>query len=258
MPGNKPLVIVQDRERRLLAELGTTMRAVDRAQASVVTGWNSVTRANARLLLLVLAGWLERFFVGTIAGGRRAIYTLSRQGAALVEAPYRGIRRRAGRWFSSDLFVEHQLLINSIFLAVKYKPLSGTVTFVRWQSFYDPISQLIPLMPDGFFEVNTGCGIRAHFLEVDLGNEPQRIWRTKVQRYLQMAISGEFSRVFQQQQFRVLVIAHSDRRLDQIRKTTAKLTDKIFWFATFKNIQRDGMWSLIWLRPTGDQHHSLM
>jgi hypothetical protein len=259
MPGTDRIVIVQDRERRLLRELGTTLRVVDREQAGVIVGWNSVTRANARLLLLFLAGWLERFFVGTISGGRRAIYTLSRQGAALIEAPYRGIRRRSGRWFSSDLFVEHQLRINSIFIAVKYRSLPAPEErFLAWRAFYDPISAAIQLMPDAYFELAIAGSVRASFLEVDLGNEPQRIWRSKVQRYLHLAISGEFSRIFQQQQFRVLVIAHSDRRLEQIRQTASKVTDKIFWFATFNNIQRDGLWSPIWLRPNGDQRHSLL
>jgi hypothetical protein len=258
MPGTDRNVIVQDRDRCLFRELGDTVRILDREQASVIAGWTSVTRANARLLLLHRAGWLERFFVGTISGGRKAIYTLSRQGAALVEAPYRGIRRRPGRWFSSDLFAEHQLRINSIFITVKYRSLpSPDARFLGWRPFYDPISSAIQLMPDGYFELELADGVRASFLEVDLGNEPQRIWRVKVQRYLQLAISGEFSRIFGQQQFRVLVIAHSDRRLDRIRATAAKLTNKIFWFATFNNIQRDGLWAPIWIRATGDQRHSL-
>jgi len=259
MPGTERIVIVQDRERRLFRELGSTLRVVDREQASVIVGWNSVTRANARLLLLFLAGWLERFFVGTIHGGRRAIYTLSRQGAALIEAPYRGIRRRSGRWFSSDLFVEHQLRINSIFITAKHRAFpSPGVRLLTWRAFYDPISAAIPLMPDAYFEIGISGGVRASFLEVDLGNESQRIWRAKVNRYLHLAISGEFSRTFQQQQFRVLVIAHSHRRLEQIRQTASKVTDKIFWFATFNDIQRDGLWSQIWLRPIGDQRHSLL
>lgn len=259
MPGTNQIVIVQDRELRLFRELGDVLRAVDREQASSIAGWNSVTRANARLLLLHRAGWLERFFIGTITGGRRAVYTLSRHGAGLIEAPYRGIRRRSGRWFNSDLFVEHQLHINSVFITAKYRSIpSPEAHFVGWRAFYDPISPAIQLMPDAYFELEIGGGVRGSFLEVDLGNEPQRIWRSKIQRYLQLAISGDFYRIFQQQQFRVLVIAHSNRRLDRIRETTAKLTSKIFWFTTFNNIQRDGLWSPMWIRATGDQRHSLI
>jgi hypothetical protein len=258
MPGNKQVVIVQDRERRLLGELGNTLRIVDREQASAIVGWNSVTRANARLLLLVFAGWLERFFVGTISGGRKAIYTLSHAGGALVGAPYRGIRRRSGRWFSSDLFVEHQLRINSIFIAVKYRHLPPQIRLLTWRLFYNPIAPAIQLMPDAYFELENAAGVRAGFLEVDLGTESQRIWRAKVQGYLQLAVSGDFSRVFGREQFRVLVIANSDRRLDRIRGTVAQLTNKIFWFTTFNNIQRDGLWSPIWNRPTGDQRQSLL
>ena len=259
MPGTKRLVILQRRDLTLLWELGTILRAVDREQASVVTKWKSVTRANSRLLLLYRAGWLDRFFVGTINGGRRAIYTLSRQGAIRIGAPYRGIRRKAGRWFSSDLFVEHQLHVNSILLAAKYGALpSEQIRFLRSQAFYEPICAAIPLQPDGYFEMETPRGISASFIEIDLGNEPQRIWRAKIQRYVQLAISGEFAKIFNQPQFRVLVIADSGRRAEQIRRTAGSVIDKIFWFTSFESIHRDGLWSPIWIRPTGERRHSLL
>ena len=56
----------------------------------------------------------------------------------------------------------------------------------------------------------------------------------------------------------MLVVANSDKRLTNIRATVAKSTDKIFWFTTLENINRDGIWSPVWLRPTGDQRHSLL
>jgi len=75
----------------------------------------------------------------------------------------------------------------------------------------------------------------------------------KVQLYLQLAASGEFSTLFHQQQFRVLIVASSARRLANLRQTIAGLTDKIFWLTTLESINQGRFWSAVWLRPTGDQ-----
>ena len=96
------------------------------------------------------------------------------------------------------------------------------------------------------------------FLEVDLGTEALPVLQKKIQLYLQLAVSGEFARIFSQPQFRVVLVLHSDRRLESVRALTAKMTDKIFWFSTFDNINRDSFWSPIWLRPTGTGKHSLL
>jgi hypothetical protein len=93
---------------------------------------------------------------------------------------------------------------------------------------------------------------------VDLGTEALRIWKQKIANYLQLALSANFSRLFGQQQFRVLVVAQSERRLQSIRDTVAETTDKIFWFSTFGIIERKGFWASVWLRPVGDQRHPLL
>src|SRR5207253_11501302 len=123
---------------------------------------------------------------------------------------------------------------------------------------HHPISEAIKLIPDGYFESAFGDVVRSSFLEVDLGTEALSVWLQKTGYYLQLARSGEFSTRFRQPQFRVLVVANSERRLANIRASIANSTDKIFWFSTFENINRDGIWSPIWLRPAGDQRHSLL
>jgi hypothetical protein len=80
----------------------------------------------------------------------------------------------------------------------------------------------------------------------------------KVQLYLQLAASGEFSTLFHQSQFRVLVVATSARRVASLRQTIAGLTDKIFWLTTLESINQDRFWSAVWLRPTGDQMQPLI
>ena len=62
MTGNKRSgFVVQDRDRHLLSELGV-MRILDRESSKIVAGFGSTRRANDRLLQLVRAGLLRRFF----------------------------------------------------------------------------------------------------------------------------------------------------------------------------------------------------
>jgi hypothetical protein len=259
MAGNRRRgVVLQDRDRHLLAELAV-MRIIDREVTKVVAGFGSTTQVCLRLLELTRAGLLRRFFVGTIGSGRKAIYTLSPKGAELVNARLGGISRPEGKLVTGDRFVEHQTGINDVYLAVKYPRLSDPgIRLSRWHTFRQPISEAIKLTPDGYFEIACQQGIRSMFLEVDLGTEALSVWKQKSAYYLQLAVSGEFAQRFRQPQFRVLVVANSDRRLANIRGVVAKLSDKIFWFTTLDTIKRDGIWSPVWLRPTGDQRQSLL
>jgi hypothetical protein len=253
MAGNRRRgVVIQDRDRHLLSEL-SVMRIIDRETAKVIAGYGTTTQVNKRLLELTNAGLLRRFFVGTIHSGRKAVYTLSVRGADAVAAQLGGINRPEGRLVTGDGFVAHQFAINEVYLAVKYKSLPAEARLVRWHVFRQSISEAIKITPDAYFEIVTGQIIRSAFLEVDLGTEALKVWQQKTAYYFQLAVSGEFTQKFRQPQFRVLVVANSDRRIANIRTTVAKSTDKIFWFTTIENLQRDGFWSPIWLRPKGDQ-----
>lgn len=258
MAGSKPnAVVLQERDRHLLAELGV-MRIMDRETAKVVAGFGSTRRANARLLQLTRGGLLRRFFVGSIAHGRKAVYTLSPKGADLVQATLGGLKRPSERLVVGDMFVAHQSGINEIYLAIKYRPSSASIRLIRWLSFRQPISESIKLAPDGYCEIAPGQNLLPMFVEVDRGTEALGVWAEKVAYYLQLAVSGEFHKRFRQPRFRVLVVVNSERRLANIRATIAKATDKIFWLTTFNSIHREGFWSPIWLRPTGDQRRSLI
>jgi len=249
---------LQARDRKLLQELAL-MRIIDREQAKIVAGFSSTTRANARLLALVRAGLLRRFFLGTTIAGRKALYALSRKGAELVSVPYRGPRLPNNETFVSNSFVYHQLAINEIYCALK----TGTssipgASFDRWISFYEPLSPQLRLIPDGYFELQTPTGVLPCFVEVDLGHEGMKVWKEKVRNYLQLAISGDFERRFAQSRFHVLVILNSERRLTSIRKVVTASTEKIFWFTTIEAIHSKGLFAPVWFRPKGDDRHSLL
>lgn len=258
MSGNNRGIIIQDRDRHLLKEVGV-MRVIDREQTKCVARFGSTTRANSRLLLLAHGGFLRRFFLGTVGGARKAIYALSPKGAALVGVPYRGPRRATDQTLAGDFFTAHQLRINEVYCTLKYHPIPVVdAHFVRWLSFYEPLHSGIPLIPDGYAEVATPAKNLAMFLEVDLGNESRTVWLRKVQSYVRYAVSGNFSEQFHQPQFRTLVIANSERRMASLRTATLTATDKIFWFTTLDAIDQDGFWSPIWRRAADEAPQSLI
>jgi hypothetical protein len=255
---NHKAIILQDRDRHLLRELAL-MRVIDREQAKCVAGFGSTTQVNSRLLGLTRAGLLRRFFLGTKAGGKKALYALSPTGAKLVDVPFRGPRRPQDEVLVADFFVSHQLSINQIYCALKYRPIPILeVKFLQWLSFYEPLESSTHLIPDGYLEVLTPDKTLAAFLEVDLGHEGLSVWKAKIYNYLRYAISGNFEKRFGLPQFRVLVITNSERRMQSLRAATLGLTNKVFWFSTLHSITRDGFWSPVWLRPNDDQPQSLL
>jgi hypothetical protein len=251
-------IIVQERDRHLLREL-SVMRVIDREQAKQVAGFGSTTRANCRLLALSRAGLLRRMFLGTVGGARKALYSLSTDGAQLVGVPFRGPRRKLDETLVADFFVMHQLRINDLYCTLKYAPVPAPgAKFVRWLSFYEPLGSGLALIPDGYFEVAAPAKTITAFLEVDLGHESRGVWTAKVQSYLRHAVSGAFRERFGQSQFRVLAVADSERRVNSLRNATAALTEKIFWFTTFEAIRQHGFWSPIWQRPKHDERLPLI
>ena len=173
-------VVLQSRDRRLLEEL-SLMRIIDREQAKTIAGFGSTTRANARLLALTRAGFLRRFFLGTTAGGTKALYAVSRQGAEFAGIPCRGPRRRNHQLLVADSFVQHQLSVNDIYCGLKNHLASyWDAALVRWLTFHESLTPQLRLIPDAYFEITTSSDVVASFVEVDLGHEHLKVWKKKV------------------------------------------------------------------------------
>jgi len=249
MAGNSNSTLaVQERDLRLFEAL-ETMRVINREQAKIAAGFHSTTRANARLLALTKAGFLKRAFHGS----REAVYWLT------SNPQYRGGHKELTPREPQSLFLRHRLEINEVYLLLKFCaiPMRGW-WFVRWECFQKNLAPSVPLIPDGYFELRSATGVRACFVEVDLGTEALPVIQKKVRLYLHLATSGEFQALFHQPQFRVLIVANSERRLQNLRAAIAKLTDRIFWLSTLDSIHRERFWAPVWLRPIGEQRQSLL
>jgi hypothetical protein len=237
----------------------TVLKVFDREQAQACAGIRTVSKASTRLSRLVTHGLLKRFFISTERGGRKALYTMTRKGASVAGIAFTGLNRTSDQLLVGELFVRHQLHINDLYLGLKYKPIPVEgVQFRRWMVLKARLSPASPIIPDGYFELTTPNRIVSCFLEVDLGGETSTVWKSKIESYLNFAVTGEFEHQFQQPQFRVLIVTITDRRRDALRALAAKYTDKLFWISTFNAINRDSLWSPVWLRPTGDQAQSLL
>ena len=251
-------MVIQERDRHFLRELAL-LRVIDREQAKLIGGFGSTTRVNHRLLMLLRAGLVKRYFLGTSGAGQKALYGIARKGAGLVDAPYRGLQRRSDEPIIADLFVQHQLAVNDVYCSLKYRaiPIPG-VQLVRTLHFFRLIVPEIRLIPDGYVEFATQGKSIACFLEIDRGVETRKTWMEKVQNYLRLALSGTFEREFGNLSFRVLVLANSERRMRSIRTAVLPLTAKLFWFTTLREARGDGFFGPIWLRPKGEELQRLI
>ncbi len=228
-------IILTARDRHLLAEL-QVLRIVDREQAALFAPFTSTTRANARLLALTRARFLKRTFIGTIKGGRKALYSLP------------GTRRANP---AHENAIAHQLAVNQLYYAFKYPPpLNPAVQFAEWHQASTILSSHAPLIPDGIVRVQSPHGQQTFCVEVDLGTEALGVWDAKIERYLQLARSGEHRAVLEADRFGVLVVVDGARRMENIRAHIRSRTDKLFWLATTENIRTHSVWAPMWLRPS--------
>ncbi len=153
MAGNRGFML-QPRDLALLRELAI-LRVADCGQVKVVAGFGSTGRANTRLLQLVRASLLRRFFLGS-GGGRKALYALSQKGAQLADVPYRGPRRRQDEVLVADYYIAHQLAVNAIYCALKFGRLPAGTSFGRWVTFEGPFD------PKPRPDPRRVCGAQSH------------------------------------------------------------------------------------------------
>jgi hypothetical protein len=249
--------ILTQRDLRLFSALAVT-RVLTGDQVGLVAGFSSVRRTNRRLLKLVEAGLLRRWFVATKSGGQRALYGLSREGFRQIDAPPSGLVPWAqDSLITSSQFLDHQQAVNAAFIQAKFQPLPPELTCRCWTTFSVPLSKSTPLVPDAYFEIVRSGEVHPFFLEADLGTEAAVVWKRKTELYLQLGVNGEFPQLFHEKAFQVLVLLPSERRLHSVKNTIAKRTDKLFWFTTQEELERQRLWQPIWLRIGNEEKRCL-
>jgi len=244
-------MVLTHRDLRIVTDVGQ-FRILTREQLERLGHFQSKTRANAILLRLVHFGYLSRRYQPAVAGTQRALYFLGPKGAALTERSTPSERRNIKAL--ADLFLAHQLLITDVHIGFRRET---SVQIQRWMTDEELRAGQLGIVPDGHIEYTQGDRRFGAFLELDRGTETLGRFQAKVRAYVHLTTTDRYQRAFGRTFFRVLVVAPSATRIEHLRKATATITDRIFWFTPTERLTVEGPLAHIWLRPTGSERHSL-
>jgi hypothetical protein len=197
------------------------------------------SKAYERLRDLWLWGYLERVElpVARVLGGRRPfLYALGLQGVPCVEerigtATLPVQPRRLDRL--DHVFVDHDLKAAAPWANVRAQLRSRSGCRWLWIGERELRARRmrvrhgeywLPFLPDGYFEVTYPNGdVQACLLEIDMGTLTLRRFARKVQAF-ETALEDEvFRRHFKRDDFEVLVLTQSRRRLEALRHVAGRV-----------------------------------
>ena len=112
--------------------------------------------------------------------------------------------------------------------------------------------------PDGYFRLLAKGRIYSFFIELDQSTMSNQRIKAKAKGYLEFALSGTYEKVFGVKYFRVLVIAPSQKRVANLKKTVEEVTDKIFSFTTLDQVASPSVFEMIWQRAGQEGLFSLI
>ena len=213
------------------------------------------SKAYERLRDLWLWGYLERVElpVARVLGGRRPfLYSLGQQGVALVEtrmgtATLPVQPRRLDRL--DHVFVDHDLNAAALWWNVKVQLIrrggcrwlwigERELRAKRMRVRAPQADYWLPFLPDAYFEVIYPNGdVQCVLVEIDMGTLTLRRFARKMQAF-ETALEDEvFRRHFKQDDFKVLVVSQSRRRIEALRRVAGRAFPNErhgdYYFSTF-------------------------
>ncbi len=233
----------------------------------------SVFACNRRLRKLDEHHFLDKLIKPVEVGSHQLVYALDKRGAD-VTADALKIERRKIRWNRANnrvefLFLEHTLGVSEIrvcldvALAGRREELlfyqRGDKSHLRRISMKGSKKKYFVVAPDAFFGIQTGRGKYIFFVEVDLGTETLSRFAEKVTAYKRYWKSRQYTEEYGFNNFRVLTVCESERRLANLIQATGKVGGRqMFLFTTFSAMQNDGPLGSVWLSPFIDLPTSLL
>jgi hypothetical protein len=269
---------------RDLALIGAVyrFRVLRRAQIQQML-FPSKNTANQRLMLLHAHGYLarRRLPVEYGQGSGQALYLLGGRGASLLADRWgldpAEIGWRRSQNHVSSLFLEHTLMVNEVRLAVELACQRDGHTIEAWLredelraapdrvwiETDDGPSRQVTLVPDAYLRLIAGRRRASFFLEADRSTETGARWAAKVRAYLAYVRSGAYLRRYGSNCLRVLVVATSQRRMENLLRTTARVCDprsrRLFWFTSLEQVAYDTVLAApIWRLPATDESAPLL
>lgn len=228
---------------------------------------------NMRIKKLYEHKFLDRLVKPVAVGTHQLVYALDKRGADVTAAALK-IDRRKVRWNRANnrvefLFLEHTLGVSEIrvcldvALAGRREELlfyqRGDKSHLRRISMTGSKKKYFVVAPDAFFGIQTGRGKCIFFVEVDLGTETLSRFAEKVTAYKRYWKSGQYKEEYGFNNFRVLTVCESERRLANLIQATGKVGGRqMFLFTTFSAIQQNSPLGSVWLSPFIDLPTSLL
>lgn len=266
---NPEPIVLTDRDKEILTRIWED-RLLFTSQIGRIF-FSGKARTNARLRKLWENGYLDRYFLPTLMfhGSTEALHILGGRGVDVVAA-MRGIDRaevargmsylkQKIRTHSFLLSLDHILAVADFRIAfqeaAKNQPdLSmkgwipermGEDSYQLWRAGEKVVGKI---RPDGYCQVRKEEKTYSFFIEVDLGTMSSKAFEHKVQRYLDYSESGRYQQRFGVKYFRVLAATTGVQRLANLKQTTEKLTDSIFWFTTLEQVWQGWAFDCVWMR----------
>jgi protein involved in plasmid replication-relaxation len=247
--------ILTERQRKL-PWFAFRHRVVSRDQVKAWGEFGSLTRVNTCLAASVDADLLSRKAIPVYPGkgSAQALYYIGKGSGTLLDvAPeiVTKLRRRISRWGWPQ--VEHVLASNQVLVdfvvALRHVPDAALLSY-NTEPELRQIFLNHRLVPDGWMAW-TAEGKRFNcFIEVDLHKEGLIEWRKKILEYLEYAESGQHQELFGFRAFRVLVLAKSQPRLENLRRLAVP-GGQLFRFTKLAAVNSDNIMAKVWLPASG-------
>lgn len=239
-----------------------------------------------RLQKLYHHGYLERpisqiVFSNPLFGPKKMVYGLGDKGADLMSEVY-GIDRGNITWREKnkevrEKYILHTLMVSDfracLTLSLKERP----DTKLSWicgdtQALKQDViltdgdkKKRLYIIPDGFFQIEDPVGTMYFFLEADRSTMTNARYYNKMRAYWLWWKQG-LSKKLDMESFRVLTIAKTNQRMENLIKVTKQVYDSqkgsyMFWFSAIENCQLDqpeGVLKNIWLTPKDEVRHRLL
>jgi hypothetical protein len=272
---NPEPIILQPRDKEIITKV-YEFGFLTREQIQKLFNFHCIVRANVRLRKLFDRSYLSRRLLPTTRGSLKAIYFLGPRGAQIV-AERCGVdtleikRRQQNLVQKKELFLDHDLLVNEVRISFCQAIDSHEgMKLDRWLTPIDCAQEVSffntklnrhfrnIFRPDGYFRYSVNNRVFNCFLEIDMSSMSNSRFQSKTSLYLDYARSGLHQQRYGLKFFRVLVITKTSERLFNLKSSTKRITNKIFWFTTSDKLTPDKIFGQIWERPGRDGKFSLL
>ncbi len=237
------------------------------------------THAHERLRQFWLWGYLDRIELPVprgFAGRKAGLYGLTnfglrylRQQPAATEG--RPFRPRSDR--KNPLFVPHDLEVAALWANLQPLLATGQLTGCRWvperllrgrklRIKESGTGTWLPVVPDAYVELSYPDGaVQCCMVEIDRGTHTLDAFARKMRAFEAYWACGRFTRHWQRPAFEVLVLTHSEERLENLWQASQAVVPADAWswysFATFGSLTPDKFSGSVW-RTLEDRRVSLL